>query len=134
MRQILGNETSSNMDSSGEDSENNQVKKSFGCKQAFQITNIGADEQKYKNTGRKTYQHTNMQTFKLLIMWTYRHTNTIKISPPNQDSLEFVDTSLQYNVYELDMQSAINTALYMEVKATVCCYETVLVCFLFPLM
>ena len=58
-------------------------------------------------------------------MWTYRHTNTIKISPPKQDSLEFVDTSLQYNVYELDMQSAINTALYMEVKATVCCYKTV---------
>ncbi|KAL5268509.1 hypothetical protein ACHWQZ_G002401 [Mnemiopsis leidyi] len=33
----------------------------------------------------------------------------------NQDGLDFVDTSLQYNVYELDMQSAINTALYMEV-------------------
>ena len=55
MRQILGNETSSNMDSSGEDSENNQVKKSFGCKQAFEVTNIGADVQKYKNTDRKTY-------------------------------------------------------------------------------
>lgn len=35
-------------------------------------------------------------------------------SGEQQGNIEFVDTSLQYKVYELDMQSAINTALYME--------------------
>ena len=40
-----------------------------------------------------------------------------RLNSLKQGNIEFVDTSLQYKVYELDMQSAINTALYMEVSS-----------------
>ena len=39
-----------------------------------------------------------------------------------QSELEFVDTALQYKLFELDLQSAVNTAFYTEVSISLSSY------------